>query len=167
MYMENINKGIIVECLECFEVVAIGENTENKEVLKELNICNDCLNENYFLCTECGEYHKEDKKIEVEFLREYKSVCSDCVEWHDDKYFYCDDCGNYKAYEDYEQEEIYNVDNQEYNYICDSCKDSDSYIFYCEYHERYERTDNTFIINNYGETGEICWRAYESGEFCC
>ena len=38
--MENINKGIIIECVECFEVVAIGEHTENREVLKELNICN-------------------------------------------------------------------------------------------------------------------------------
>ena len=57
VYMENITKGIIIECVECFEVVTIGEHTENKEVLKELNISNDWLNENYFLCTECGEYH--------------------------------------------------------------------------------------------------------------
>ena len=162
--MENINKGIIIECLECFEVIAINDDTENKEALKDLNICNECLNDNYFKCTECGEYHKEDKKIEVEYLREWKNVCNDCVEWHDDKYFYCDDCGNYKAYEDYEQEEIYNVDNQEYVYICDSCKDSDSYIFYCEYHERYEKAENTFTINNYGE---ICSIAYEYGEFSC
>ena len=42
--MENINKGIIIECLECFEVITINDDTENKEVLKELNICNDCLN---------------------------------------------------------------------------------------------------------------------------
>lgn len=163
--MENITKGIIIECEECFEVITINDDTENKEVLKELNICNDCLNDNYFICSYCNEYHKEDEKIEVEYLREYKDVCQECVEWHDDKFFYCDDCGNYKALEDYKQVEIYDVDKQEYIYMCDSCKDSDNYIFYCEYHERYERTDNTFNINNYGEMGEICWGAYESGEF--
>ena len=158
----ELNKGIIIECRDCYEVITINDSTENKEVLKELNICGDCLENNYFKCSCCNEYHEGSYEIEVEYLREYKSVCSDCVECYDDKFFYCDDCGNYKALEDYTQEEIYDVDSQEYIYMCDSCKDSDNYIFYCEYHERHEKTDNTLTINNYGE---ICFRAYEEGEF--
>ena len=160
--MENIKKGIIIECEECFDVITITDDTENKDVLIEKNMCSDCLNDNYFKCTECGEYHDNDKKIEVEFLTCWKEVCIDCVEYNDDKYFYCDDCGNYKSLEDYEQVEIYDVDNKEYTYICDSCKSSDPYIIYCEYHEREERTDNDMHIHGYGQ---ICFRAYEEGDF--
>ena len=75
----ELNKGIIIECVECFEVVTIGEHIENKEVLKNLNVCSDCLENDYFLCTECGEYHKEENKIEVEFLNEWKNVCQDAI----------------------------------------------------------------------------------------
>ena len=161
----ELKKGTIIECQDCFEVVTIAEGQENRDILIEKNICVDCLESNYFKCTECGEYHEEGDKIEVEFLNEYKDVCQDCVEWHDDKYFYCDDCGNYKSLEDYTQEEVYDVDKQEDIYMCNDCLDSDEYIFYCEYHERYERADDTVYINNYGETGDICWRAYDEGEF--
>ena len=151
-------------CVDCYnvEVELVCPLTDKEEIMLKEEICEACFNDNYFLCTECGEYHKEEDKIEVEFLRKYKDVCRECVEYYDDKYFYCEDCGNYKAFEDYTQEEIYSVYGQEYIYMCDSCKDSDNYIFYCEYHERYERADNTLSINNYGE---ICWRAYEEGEF--
>lgn len=160
--MENINKGVIIECTECGDVVAISSINENIKAIKELNVCEFCLDNYYFKCAECGEYHEEDKKIEVEFFGAYKNVCSDCVEYRDDKYFYCDDCGNYKALEDYEQVEVYDVDNKEYIYMCDSCKSSDSYIIYCEHHERLERTDNDMYIHGYGQ---ICFRAYEEGEF--
>ena len=46
--MENIKKGIILECEECFEVITINDTTENKDILIEKNICNNCLNDNYF-----------------------------------------------------------------------------------------------------------------------
>ena len=160
--MENIKKGIIIECEECFDVITITNSTENKDILIEKNICNDCLNDNYFKCTECGEYHHNDEMQEVEFLDAYKNVCNECIEWYDDKYYYCDDCGGYKYAPDYEQLEVYDVDYNTEKYICESCKDHNSNIFWCDYHERYEDAYSQFNVNNYGT---ICIKAYESGEF--
>ena len=60
--MENINKGIIIECTECGDVVAISKTNENMEAIKDLKVCDFCLDNYYFKCTECGEYHEEDKK---------------------------------------------------------------------------------------------------------
>lgn len=161
--MENINKGVIIECTECGDVVAISKTNENIEAIKDLKVCDFCLDNYYFKCTECGEYHEEDNKIEVEFLDAYKNVCNDCVEWYDYKYYYCDDCGEYKYAPDYECIEVYDVDAGHEKYICESCKDNDSYIFWCDYHERYESAYSRFDVNNYGT---ICINAYESGDFC-
>lgn len=162
--MENIKKGIIIECEECFDVITITEDTENKDILTEKNICNDCLESNYFKCTECGEYHHNDNKIEVEFLDAYKNVCNDCVEWYEDKYFFCEDCNEYKYIPDYECIEVYDVDYNTTKYICESCKDHNSNIFWCDYHERFEDAYSQFNVNNYGT---ICINAYEdSGDFC-
>ena len=160
--MEDIKKGIIIECEECFEVIAINDDTENKDILIEKNICSDCLEANYTLCHECMEYHLDSDMEEVEFLNEYKKVCTECVEWHDDKYYYCEDCGGYKYAPDYECTEVYDVDNNYEKYICESCKDHNSNIFWCDYHERWEDAYSQFDVNNYGT---ICINAYESGEF--
>ena len=162
--MENIKKGIIIECEECYNIITITNSTENKDILIEKNICNDCLNDNYFECTECGEYHHNDEMQEVEFKNEYKKVCTECVEWYDDKYFFCEDCNEYKYAFDYECIEVYDVDYNTIKYICESCKEHNYNIIWCDYHERWEDAYTQLTVNNYGT---ICIDAYEnSGEFC-
>lgn len=159
--MENIKKGII-ECEECFDVITITDNTKNKDVLIEKNICSDCLEANYTLCPECEEYHLNDEMQEVEFKNEYKNVCTECIEWYDDKYFFCEDCNEYKYIPDNECIEVFDVDYGIEKYICESCKDHNSNIFWCDYHERWEDAYNQYDVNNYGT---ICIHAYEYGEF--
>ena len=160
--MKNITKGIILECEECFEVITINDTTENKDILIEKNICNDCLEAKYTLCPECEEYHLDSDMQEVEFINEYKKVCTECIEWYDDKYYYCDDCGGYKYAPDYECTEVFDVDYNTTKYICESCKDHNYNIFWCDYHERWEDAYSRFDVNNYGT---ICIKAYEDGEF--
>lgn len=156
-------------CNDCFNDLELcqGCNEYFDKVLElsEINgryYCNECLENNYFECSECGEYHHEDEKTEVEQIRQWVNVCNDCIEYHDDIYYYCEECDTWKDVRDYEQIEVYDVGRGYHIYMCNECKDSSYEVFYCDYHERYEKNDYHFSVFNYGD---ICPDALESGEF--
>ena len=162
MLKNTSNEIIKFECVECFEAVEIVPEliTDKEETMEANKLCEKCFNENYFYCEECGEYHDYSTTDyeEVEFWAEYKKICLSCIEYNDDKYYYCEDCGKYKYNGDYEEYLIYDVDDNEYMRLCESCKDNDSYVFWCEYHERWERSYSSFDIR---WEGLICSDAYE------
>ena len=105
-------------CKDCGKFVSAKDG----EIVDGEFICNECLNENYIKCADCGEYHKEDDMYYIEDTQE--EVCNDCYE--NNGYFYCKDCGKFYS----ESEFIYIEDTQEcvcetcakYNYTqCDDC----------------------------------------------
>ena len=162
--LKNNNESIIkFECVECFEAVEIVPEliTNKEEIMQRDELCEKCLNKNYFYCEECEEYHdySTTEYEEVEFWDDYKKICLGCIEYNDDKYYYCEDCGKYKYANDYEEYVIYDVDNGEYIKLCEDCKDNNCYVFWCEYHERWERAYNSFDIR---WEGLICSDAYEN-----
>ena len=57
-------------------------------------VCQNCLDEHYFLCDQCGEYHPFNDAQEVRRYRGYREVteywCPGCA---DDYAVECDDCG--------------------------------------------------------------------------
>ena len=163
MLKNTSNEIIKFECVECFESVEIIPEliTSKEEIMQREELCEKCFNENYFYCEECEEYHEyaTTDYEEVEFWAEYKKICLNCIEYNDDRYYYCGDCGKYKYSGDYEGYVIYDVDDGEYVRLCEDCKDDNSYVFWCEYHERWERAYNSFDIR---WEGLICSDAYEN-----
>lgn len=54
-------------------------------------VCDDCLESEYAFCEECEEYVPFDEIQEIDG----SYVCESCLEYHDDRYFRCDDCGEW------------------------------------------------------------------------
>lgn len=71
-------------------------------------VCEDCLENYYRQCSDCGEYHRESRMTYVDSIEDY--VCRDCFE---ENYCFCDDCGEY----------FRSGDLTEHNgrWLCDSC----------------------------------------------
>ena len=71
-------------------------------------MCDDCLENYYRQCHDCGEYHRESRMTYVDSIEDY--VCRDCLE---ENYCFCDDCGEY----------FRSGDLTEHNgrWLCDSC----------------------------------------------
>ena len=71
-------------------------------------VCEDCRNEYFYYCEECGGYVRESDAYWVESEQRY--VCDDCIDRY---YTRCEDCGEYERTEDmYEYGE---------DMLCESC----------------------------------------------
>ena len=86
-------------------------------------MCQECFDEHYFYCEDCGRVEDRDNGCWVEDA--YKMVCEDCA----NGYSYCEDCGNY-----YERATYI----QDYGYVCERCFDRGDYG-YCEGCDNYFR----------------------------
>ena len=77
-------------CDDCGEYY-VGEGTYvHDSRCYEICVCEDCRDEYYEYCAECGEYHPRDCMTYIESQGEY--VCSDCCDYY---YIYCEECGEY------------------------------------------------------------------------
>ena len=66
-------------CTEC------GEKDCQLVIVDEKNhLCKKCLDDNYFLCEECGEYWSYDY-VESFLLKDGRTVCEYCVEDFEDE----------------------------------------------------------------------------------
>ena len=162
--MDNIVKFECMECGENIEVVTIENsdlNNDIKELLKDGELCLECFENNYFVCHECGELHENDELIEIKTgYNEYIKVCEGCAEYNDDIYYNCHECGTW-YHTNYM--ECHDVDICGYNeVVCNSCLNNSDDIFYCDYHEQYEKSEYYHVVNNYGT---ICEDAYYNGGF--
>lgn len=85
-------------------------------------VCENCLEENYFCCDDCGEWHSRDKMIRT---ANDEHICEDC---YTNSYFTCEECG-----------EVYHIDYgvwTDNGYVCEDCyavKYENSLIY--EYHD--------------------------------
>lgn len=99
-----------VECFDCERWVPEDEIYYTSDGDP---ICQECYDEGYFTCEECGEIHSMDDMIAVN--RNYSDetyVCEDCA---DRNYYRCDDCGEWVS-----SRHVYYDSNLT---ICDECAD--------------------------------------------
>ena len=77
---------------------------------EEIKVCQECLDEDFAKCNDCGNYHQVN---DLHYLERYDyEVCEDCF---DEYYVNCDDCGTIIARDDSYQ-------SYEGNYYCESCQ---------------------------------------------
>ena len=100
-----------VQCADCEEWVPEDEiyYTHDGDP-----ICQDCYDDNYFTCEECGEIHNVDDMVAVN--RNYSDECYVCEDCAENDYYRCDACGEY-------------VSRRHLTYdgnltICDDCSDN-------------------------------------------
>ena len=91
------------------------------------DVCDDCLDEYYFLCDHCEEYHHRDDATDA-----YDShgnsiqVCSDC---RDNHYYLCEDCDEW--YHGDCVTTAYDADGVEH-YVCENCENDYDECPHCE-----------------------------------
>lgn len=77
-------------CDDCGEYY-IGEGTYvHNSRGYEICVCEDCRDEYYEYCAECGQYHPRECMTYIESQGDY--VCDDC---RDGFYSFCEECGEY------------------------------------------------------------------------
>ena len=158
--MENIVK---FECVECCEVIEISsiENSDLKEELIKNKICVDCFNNDYFVCEDCGEIESIEYKTTVQDgYNSFMNVCDECISYNNHIYIYCEECDTWyhTNYNDYEMVNINGYDTC----ICEECVNDNENIFYCEFHNQYEKNDNMVHVEN---VGLICYDGVSDGYY--
>lgn len=129
--VEEINMEDLV-CRDCGEKI----EGEYHEIDGEY-LCDNCFEENYSYCDDCGEIISRDNGYYVE--SEDRFVCEDCL---DGNYFKCEDCGEYftigSGYEINDRGDTY--------LVCESCYSGGNY-FCCEECGNYYTTEE---MNEHG-----------------
>ena len=134
-------------CKECNNVIT-GEFVE----IDGEYVCQECFDEIYFFCEDCGKIEKRDYGYWVEDAD--KLVCENCI----GNYYYCEDCNNYFEYATY---------ITDYGYVCESCFDRNCYG-YCDSCDRYftetyysSRHDAYFCESCYNESDDGLYDYHE------
>lgn len=147
-------------CRDCGREIAPDE-LDSCTLIDGEYICEECFNENYFYCEDCGkiefqEYGTwiEDKQI---------MVCSNCV----NNYTYCEDCGKY-----------YSSDTcmsyiENYGYVCEHCYNYGDYGYCdnCGYYFRYdelhysERQDRYYCDDCYDYDDDLLYEYHEFNDW--
>lgn len=91
----------------------IGEN-ENYHETEDGIVCDDCFDEYYYACEECGDCHHIDNLVYLEHYNHF--VCEDCLYRF---YEQCTDCGQYFYRDDMYL--ITNLHGEDY-YVCEQCR---------------------------------------------
>ena len=121
-------------CRDCGCI--IPDNDEVIEIDNEY-LCQNCFEENYFECDDCGEIHHKDYGYYIDSGYGYW-VCDNCF---CNNYFTCEICG-----ENHYNDESHYIDNDNV-YICDRCYDTGDY-HYCDscdtYFSGYAHYDNDY-----------------------
>ena len=162
----NMVKGIIIENTEelyynndemCQKSIEWTElEFQNMTIDECFDKYQQIIDEFAQMCDDCGEWCLKDELTDTG----YQMICEECLE---NNYFVCELCGEYVN-----NEEMTIINNNRHNdtmHVCEYCKDTNSDIFYCEYHGQMEYDEHNYPISveNYGE---ICQNGYEdSGEF--
>jgi len=120
-----------------------GELVDNlTEVADGDYVCDECLEEKYFKCDNCEEYHLKNEAIET-YNGDY--ICENCYENY---FFTCEDCG-----------EIYHIDEatqtQDGYYVCESCLDNN--YRQCECCNEWVRRSEIYLTADDYYLCENCW----------
>lgn len=136
----------IAVCKECGEEIR-GDYVE----VDGEYVCQDCFDEYYFYCDDCGEIENRDNGYYIE--DEDKFVCENCLE---NNYYRCDDCGEYVS-----EENAYTINNGrgDFYHVCSHCFDNNGY-YYCDNCGDYFYEENIHFRDDYC----YCDNCYEEEE---
>lgn len=141
-------------CVECDCEFTLEDITENdkREIMEKEEICEDCFDDNYTMCNECGEYVKDEEinYIQNRYDDEEMYVCEYCLS-HSDNIFWCD------YHMEYEFGEYRDVTN--YGTVCMSAIEDSCEFNFCERCEEYYHEDNA-MWDDYNEC-YYCENCYE------
>lgn len=122
----KLEDGEIAHCRDCGRKLNSIEHEIDGEYL-----CEDCFQEKYFYCDECGKIEEKENGY---LVNEEKWVCQSCL---DDYYDQCNDCGNYfRRYEGY----TINTGYGDCYEVCDECYSNGDYS-YCDNCGNYYESD--------------------------
>lgn len=108
--MENNEEKICVEC---------GEHTTGYEIVNEEIFCNDCYNNRFRTCEDCGELIDLDNDDYARVETDGAYYCENCRD--NNNVFFCEDCGEFY----YEDDMIMYQDTDKY--VCESCAERNGY----------------------------------------
>lgn len=123
-------------CSKCGQEIA-GEFIEIDGEI----VCQDCFDEYYFYCDDCGKVEERDNGYWIE--SEDKIICEDCRA----NYTKCAECGGY-----FSNDEVDYVEGCDY-YVCRDCRDRHDY-YYC---------DN---CNNLFHMDDLTYSEYHDAYYC-
>ncbi|KKL17109.1 hypothetical protein LCGC14_2488860, partial [marine sediment metagenome] len=122
------------------EMVTVGDNL----------ICEGCIDNNFFHCDRCAEYHPSDDCIMVTTHREHRQntyVCDTCIE----TYYQCAECDDH-----FNENEIVSVDDTDS--VCTKCAEQDATL--CEdcdkWYSEATEVDGKAVCNDCLEEYLIC-----------
>lgn len=98
------------ECVDYCECCGEYHRQESTYINGYGYVCEDCRNERFYYCEECGEWMHEDDAHWIECEERY--VCQDCI---DNYYARCEDCGEY-----YRTEDMHECED---GWLCEDCYD--------------------------------------------
>ena len=102
-------------CEDC-ETYNVGDSTTVWDYHgNEILVCEGCLDDHYYCCDECGEYHHVDNGESVDG---YGWVCTDCL---DDHFTQCYHCGEW--FRDRDLSDYGMFDNND-DFICNDCREN-------------------------------------------
>lgn len=136
--MTTTNETTTIRCACCNEEF----DSDTMTATSDGYVCEDCIDNEYFFCEHCEEYHHNDDCVEV------------AVSWRGNTEYWCEDCAYNDAYrcdncEEYFVADIMHIDEWG-NQICDHCYD-DGYIT-CEDCGRitndYEEIDDCYYCSS-------------------
>lgn len=117
MLQDNIK---ITTCETCGKVIIFDESIMEKGV--DTEICDECIKKYYFLCDNCGMYHRNNEKGQ---LNDGRELCYSCL--HELNYEQCIECKKW-----FSASELVNG-------MCNECINSrETILSYHNYFERYE-----------------------------
>ena len=108
-------------CTHCGKVIFEGDEYKDDQDDHGAFICQECFEENYFICEYCGEICPNDEHVWVSDNAYCPNsgfgVCENCA----DNYYQCDECGDY-----FTDSRIHSDDYD--HHICDRCYERYDYV---------------------------------------
>lgn len=120
----------------------------------EIAVCEDCRNENFTYCDNCGEWYPNEDCNEVDG----DWFCPDCFDEYCDR---CEDCGEY-----FRRDNLTLVhDSMGYErYVCDDCREN--YFLCADCDEYFHEDSGWFVTDTDGTEKRVCDGCAEHYERC-
>ena len=144
--MKNEN---ICYCSKCGCEINIDEDGYYYDEDRDEYICDDCFDDYYIKCNDCGEVVDKEDAYYITDIGEY--VCENCI----DNYAQCEDCGDYVSDWRY-------VNN--YGNVCENCYYNGNYGECDDCNEYYTMDD---LHYHEGDDCYYCDNCYEDHEEYC
>ena len=158
-----------LECGDCFESIARCEDCGRLHDIDHLtninefephNVCNSCLDSDYFYCEDCNNYFPRGVVNRYYIDDADATICENCYQNGD--YFECERCGTYYTMREYAEDDLCNSCYEEVN------DESEHSLLHCygykpepKMHHCNERSKLTF-----GTENEFSFPSYSERNSC-